>query len=113
MQLAVEQPTPPRVERVDLPHLLPVAVHRPPFVGPDAELYEAAALMEECQVRLLPVVEDGRIMGIISRGDVLRGLAHRDGRPVATGVSVATSNGSGKPTVNASTVPLWELGGES
>ncbi|MGE0539560.1 MAG: HPP family protein [Dehalococcoidia bacterium] len=87
--------------------------HRPPLVSPDAELYEAAALMEEWRVRLLPVVEDGRLAGIISRGDVLRGLAHRDGRPVATGLSVGTSNGSSKPSVNASTVPLWELGGES
>jgi CBS domain-containing protein len=87
--------------------------HRPPLVGPDTELYEAAALMEEWQVRLLPVVEDGQLAGIISRGDVLRGFAHRDGRPVATGVSVGTSNGSGKPSVNASAAPLWELGGES
>jgi CBS domain-containing protein len=87
--------------------------HRPPLVGPDTELYEAAALMEEWQVRLLPVEEDGRLVGIISRGDVLRGLAHRDGRPVATGVSVGTSNGSTKPSANASAAPLWELGGES
>jgi CBS domain-containing protein len=87
--------------------------HRPPMVGPDAELYEAAALMEELQVRLLPVVEDGRLAGIISRGDVLRALANRDGRPVVSGMSVGTSNGPSKPSVNASTAPLWELGGES
>jgi CBS domain-containing protein len=48
---------------------------RPIFVEPETDLYTAAAVMEEWQVQRLPVCERGRIVGIISRGDVLRALA--------------------------------------
>jgi CBS domain-containing protein len=70
------------------PQLLLVAdvMHtRPYFVEPDTDLYQAVALMEEWQVRRLPVCVGGRLAGIISRGDVLRTLArelpprHQDG----------------------------------
>lgn len=48
---------------------------RPLFVEPETDLYDAVAVMEEWQVRRLPVCERGRLVGIISRGDVLRALA--------------------------------------
>jgi CBS domain-containing protein len=48
---------------------------RPLFVEPDTRLFDAVALMEEWQVRRLPVCERGRLVGIVSRGDVLRALA--------------------------------------
>jgi CBS domain-containing protein len=86
--------------------------HQPPVVAPDAELYEAAALMEEWQVRLLPVIEDGRLAGIVSRGDVLRGLARRDGRPMAAGAQAEAPCGSGQPCACVSATQTWELGGE-
>lgn len=86
--------------------------YRPPVVAPDAELYEAAALMDSWQVHLLPVVEDQRLAGIISRGDVLRGLAHRDRRPVAAGMAAEVSHGSGRPCACVSAARAWELGGE-
>lgn len=40
-------------------------------IGPDATLAEAARRMEEHHVKRLPVVEDGRLVGIVSRSDVL------------------------------------------
>jgi CBS domain-containing protein len=41
-------------------------------IGPDATLAEAARRMEELRVKRLPVVEAGRLVGIVSRSDVLK-----------------------------------------
>lgn len=41
-------------------------------VTPDADLTRAAALMVERRIKRLPVVEDGRLVGILSRVDLLR-----------------------------------------
>ena len=43
-------------------------------VGPDAELAEVAALMDRGRIKRLPVLEDGRLLGIVSRADLLRVL---------------------------------------
>ncbi|MBS4537812.1 CBS domain-containing protein [Clostridium sp. D2Q-11] len=43
-------------------------------VSPDTDIHEAARLMAEKQVRRLPVVENGNLVGIVSLGD----LAVRD-----------------------------------
>ena len=37
---------------------------------PDAEMAEATALMAQHQIRRLPVVEDGRLVGMLSLGDL-------------------------------------------
>ena len=39
-------------------------------VGPDATLPAANALMKEKEIRHLPVLEKGRLVGIVSRGDL-------------------------------------------
>jgi CBS domain-containing protein len=44
-------------------------------VGPDTDLAEAATLMLDKDVNRLPVVDDGRLVGIISRADFVRLLA--------------------------------------
>ena len=44
-------------------------------VGPEALLEEAAALMEEKGVRRLPVVSEGKLVGILARADFMRALA--------------------------------------
>lgn len=49
----------------------------PITVGPDAELDEVASLMLSGQVKRLPVVRDGAVIGIISRSDLLRVLVDR------------------------------------
>lgn len=42
-----------------------------PFtVGPENTVPEALALMEERRVRHLPVVEGGRVVGVLSKGDI-------------------------------------------
>lgn len=41
-------------------------------VTPDTEVSQAAQLMSRCQVRRLPVVENGRLCGMLSLGDISR-----------------------------------------
>lgn len=44
-------------------------------VAPDASLAAVAGLLEEKRIKRVPVVADGRLVGIISRANLLRGLA--------------------------------------
>jgi CBS domain-containing protein len=41
-------------------------------IGPDASLATAARLMDKHRVKRLPVVDDGRLVGIVARRDLLR-----------------------------------------
>ncbi len=42
----------------------------PIIIDPRTTLPEAARLMKECSIRRLPVVEDGRLVGIVTLGDI-------------------------------------------
>jgi len=44
-------------------------------VGEDTEIEEIATLMVEKRIHLLPVVRDGKLVGIIGRHEVLRGIS--------------------------------------
>jgi CBS-domain-containing membrane protein len=44
-------------------------------IAPTAELAEAARLMRKLGLKRLPVIEDGRLVGILARADLLRALA--------------------------------------
>jgi CBS domain-containing protein len=56
---------------------------RPLFVGPETDLNTAIELMDEWQVRRLPVCVGTRLVGVVSRGDILAGLTgHRRPQPV-------------------------------
>lgn len=55
-------------------------------VGPDADVAEIATLMEKARVKRVPVLDQGRLMGIVSRSDLLRLLvkaADHTAAPVA------------------------------
>ncbi len=54
-----------------------VMTHDPLCVGPEASLGEVVAAMERGHVRRVPVVKEGRLIGIISRADLVRALSHR------------------------------------
>jgi CBS domain-containing protein len=43
-------------------------------VGPDDSIEEAASIMTRHRINRLPVVEDGRLVGIVTRGDIISGL---------------------------------------
>jgi CBS domain-containing protein len=44
-------------------------------IGGEATLADIAGILESRGIKRLPVVEAGRLVGIVSRADVLRGLA--------------------------------------
>jgi CBS domain-containing protein len=50
-------------------------------VGDDAPLGEIAGLLERRGIKRVPVVRDGRVIGIVSRADLIRGLATRPTEP--------------------------------
>jgi CBS domain-containing protein len=59
------------------PDNLVAAVMNAPTVsiGPQTPLAEAARLMADRQIGALPVVTDGRVIGILSQSDVVRAVA--------------------------------------
>lgn len=44
-------------------------------IAPDTELSEVVRLMEHHRIRRLPVVEDGKLVGIVSRADLMKAMA--------------------------------------
>ena len=47
----------------------------PTTIGPDEDVHSAAKLISSSGHNRLPVVEHGRLVGVITRADVLRALA--------------------------------------
>jgi CBS domain-containing protein len=47
------------------------------WVRPSASLAKIAKLMHERRIKRVPVLEDGRLVGIVSRADLVRELARR------------------------------------
>lgn len=43
----------------------------PPTIAPDAMLEEAAILMRDTKVEILPVLDEGKVVGVITESDVL------------------------------------------
>jgi len=60
--------------------VLEIATKEVVTIGPAQELEEALSLMAEHQVRRLPVVEDGRLVGVLAQADVAK-----DASPEETG----------------------------
>lgn len=44
-------------------------------ISPDASVYDAATLMADHKVNRLPVTEGQRLVGIVTRGDIVRAMA--------------------------------------
>jgi CBS domain-containing protein len=47
----------------------------PMTIGPDASLAEVAQLLEKNRIKRLPVVDGGKLVGLVSRANLIRGLA--------------------------------------
>jgi CBS domain-containing protein len=62
-------------------------------IEPSATLADAARLMDEANVGMLPVVEDGRVKGIITDRDIVVRAVARDADPVRTPVHECLSSG--------------------
>jgi CBS domain-containing protein len=56
-----------------------VMIHDPVTVGPDDSLRKVATLLVEKNLHRLPVVEDGRLLGIVSSLDLARVVAEGRG----------------------------------
>ena len=61
-------------ERSHAFHVREVMTGKVVCVSPDTPLAEAVALMESRLIKRLPVLRDGRLVGIVSRADLLRAL---------------------------------------
>ncbi|MGE8941093.1 CBS domain-containing protein [Leptospira interrogans] len=59
-------------------------------VGEDADLREVANTFDSRNVKRLPVVRDGKLLGIITRSDLVRALARVETMPGAASVDDAT-----------------------
>jgi CBS domain-containing protein len=66
-----------------------VMTHQVVAVSPEATLNEIAAVLESKAINRVPVVEDGRIVGIVSRANLIQALASTPLKPEAA-VSDAT-----------------------
>lgn len=53
-------------------------------VAEDATLAQVATLLERHRIKRVPVIRDGRIVGIVSRANLLHGLVARAGTPTVT-----------------------------
>ena len=67
------------MEAGPLPHEVSQVMTRDPIALPDAaDEAEFASVMFERRVKSIPVVRDGRLVGIVSRRDALRVVANRE-----------------------------------
>jgi len=48
------------------------------MVSPSATVEEAARLMIKHNINMLPVVQEGKLVGILTRGDIIKALASQE-----------------------------------
>lgn len=60
-----------RVSKTEIKHMMSKEVVA---IEPDADLFEAANMMEKNDVNRLPVIEKGKLVGIIARADLIKAL---------------------------------------
>ena len=58
-------------------HVAEVMTQHPVTIAPDADLQEVSELMANRRIRCLPVLDHGRLVGMISRTDLLKALARK------------------------------------
>ena len=54
--------------------ITPLVIEEPIIVDPDDHVAKAATVLLNKQIRLLPVVKDGKLVGTVSRADVCRAI---------------------------------------
>lgn len=75
LQLITGQSMPPaEPERLRERRIADVMTREPATVGEDTALEEVVRIMDSRRIKRLPVLRDGQLVGIISRGDLLRAL---------------------------------------
>jgi CBS domain-containing protein len=66
------------VEEGPEPTVAAVMTPAPETMRPEDDLADVAALMLDRRIRSVPIVDGGRLVGIVSRRDVLRCIARRE-----------------------------------
>lgn len=61
-----------------------VMTSNPVTVGEDASLEEIATLLEKRRIKRVPVLREGRLVGIVSRANLLQGIVARQHAPQAS-----------------------------
>lgn len=59
-----------KARRLGAMSITSLVIHDPLFVDPDDHVARAVVVLVERNIRLLPVVQDGRLLGTISRADI-------------------------------------------
>jgi CBS domain-containing protein len=54
--------------------IVPLIIKEPIVVSPEDHIAKAATVLLDKQIRLLPVVQEGKLVGVISRADVCRAV---------------------------------------
>jgi CBS domain-containing protein len=54
--------------------IAPLLIREPIMVDPDNHIAQAATILVDKEIRLLPVVKEGKLVGTISRADVCRAV---------------------------------------
>jgi CBS domain-containing protein len=67
------------------------ASREPIWVAPDQDLDEALRLMARHQVRRLPVVESGTLVGVVAQADVARSVKEKDAGRLVEEISQPTT----------------------
>lgn len=60
-----------KISRTEVRHIMSKKVIT---IGPEGKLYEVASLMHRHDINRLPVVEKGKVIGIVAREDLVRAL---------------------------------------
>jgi CBS domain-containing protein len=67
-----------QVQQQPDPTIGEVMTPAPTVMHPDDDLADVAALMIDARIRSIPIVDDGELVGIVTRRDVLRAVARRE-----------------------------------
>ena len=62
------------IRRIAASRVSDICSHEVVTVAPDASIQDVSSLMSEKGVHLIPVMDEGRIVGIIGKIDVIRGM---------------------------------------
>ncbi|MGC1164715.1 MAG: CBS domain-containing protein [Solirubrobacterales bacterium] len=76
----------------DATEVAELAQGTPIWVEADADIDQAVALMEAHKVRRLPVIEDRRLVGIISQADIARQAPAAETADLLASISAAPAN---------------------
>ncbi|MDA8060212.1 MAG: CBS domain-containing protein [Leptospirillum sp.] len=63
------------IERLAATQVRDIYQHNPPTVSPEAQIADLAGVFEKTGVDILPVLEKGKLVGVIGRGDLVRAMA--------------------------------------